>query len=91
MVAAAEAKLKEYQERVSAARLLAKQDLDSELKKAHQKEAELFAHAREEAKRITQEAMVGIQRERQNLQQQLSKDVEVFANQITEKLVGAKK
>lgn len=90
LAAEAEAKLKEYQERLHEARLEARKAMDDLLAEARAKETEMYNHAREEAKRITQEALAQVQRDKQALQAQLQGEVEAFAWQVSEKFLGRK-
>ena len=83
----ADAKFEEYKRRLAEERALAKKDYEAATQEARRQEAQMLAHAREEAKKITQEAVESIHRQREQLKSQLVADVETLANGISERLL----
>ncbi len=88
LVKQAEQKLTEYTRRLSEERLAIRQEFEKALAEAKKEEASLLAHAREDAKKITQEANDSILKQRDQLKEALNKDVEKLAQEISEKLLS---
>ena len=83
----ADRKLQEYQSRIAGERETLRQHAEEILAKARSEEARLIASAREEAKKVTQEAMDAVEKQRSDLRNRLAQDVESFAQQIADTLV----
>lgn len=90
MMADAQAKLEEYKRRLVEERATAKKEYDTLIESAKKEEAAFLSHAREEAKKITQEAADSISRQHAELKQKLELDVESLARSISEKLLSRK-
>ncbi|MFL5812658.1 MAG: ATP synthase F0 subunit B [Bdellovibrionia bacterium] len=90
MMIDAQQKLEEYKQRLSAERAAAKKHYDTILEQAKKEEAEILARAREEAKKVTQEAADSVSAQREKLKAQLQSDVESLAQTISEKLLSRK-
>ena len=90
LMADAKEKLESYRKRMADERSAAKKEYETVLAEAKKHEAEFLAKAREEAKKITQEAVDAISKQRGALKAQLEKDVEAFASTISEKLLSRK-
>jgi F-type H+-transporting ATPase subunit b len=90
MMIDAQQKLEEYKQRLSLERANAKKHYDSILEQAKKDEAEIMARAREEAKKVTQEAADSVAAQREKLKAQLQSDVESLAQTISEKLLSRK-
>jgi F0F1-type ATP synthase membrane subunit b/b' len=84
----AQAKLDEYTRLLMEERLLNKKALDSALAEAKNKEYEFLAEARDEAKKITQEAADSVNQQRENLKKQLQADVDSIAKSISDRLLS---
>ncbi len=87
LMSQANAKLDEYRRLLADERLAAKKAYDLALAEARKQESELLGHAREEAKIITQNAADSVNRQRELLKKQLEADVEVIAQNISDKLL----
>lgn len=90
MVKQAEDKLDEYKRRLGEERAAAKREFDDVINAAKKEEALLLSQAREEAKKITQEAADSVAKQRDQLKKQLEIDVESLAHSISEKLISRK-
>ena len=90
LVIQANAKLDEYKRILAEERLAAKKAYDFALIGARKQEFDLMSEARDEAKKITQDAADGVQQQRDLLKNQLQKDVEFLAQSISEKLLSRK-
>ncbi len=90
MMADAQAKLEDYKRRLAEERASAKKEYDSLIEQAKKEEATYFAHAREEAKKITQETADSISKQHAELKQKLELDIESLARGISEKLLSRK-
>ncbi len=90
MMIDAQQKLEEYKQRLSAERAGAKRHYDTILEQAKKEETEILARAREEAKKVTQEAADSVAAQREKLKAQLQSDVESLAQTISEKLLSRK-
>ena len=91
LMSQAEARLEEYKKRLAAERAAARKDVEDILNLAKKEEAALLAHAREEAKKITQEAADSVAAQGQALRKQLEVDVEGMAQSIYENLLSSRK
>jgi F0F1-type ATP synthase membrane subunit b/b' len=90
MLLQANAKLDEYKRVLMEERIAAKKAYELALLEARKEEHDLLAHAREEAKKITQEATDSVGQQRALLKRQLEMDVESIAQAISEKLLSRK-
>jgi F-type H+-transporting ATPase subunit b len=90
LMAQATSKLEEYKRILAEERLAAKKGYDLALAEARKQEDELLGQARDEAKRITQEALDSVAKQRDHLKKQLEADVEVIAQTISERLLSRK-
>ncbi|MEO7161633.1 MAG: ATP synthase F0 subunit B [Bdellovibrionia bacterium] len=90
MMAQAQGKLEEYKRLLSEERLMNKKALDAALVEAKKKESEFLAEARDEAKKITQEAADSVNQQRENLKKQLQSDVDALAKGISDRLLSRK-
>jgi F-type H+-transporting ATPase subunit b len=90
LMAQAQEKLETYRKRLAEERSLAKKAYDAVLDQARREESDILARIREDAKKTTQEAVESVSRQREALRQQLEKDVEAFANTISDKLLSKK-
>ena len=86
----AQAKLEEYQQRLQNERAAARKEYEQIIANAKQEETRLLTHARDEAKRITQDAIDAIGRQKDELRKQLEVDVESLARNISERLLSRK-
>jgi F-type H+-transporting ATPase subunit b len=86
----ADAKFEEYKTRLSQERLAARKEFEAALSEAKKQEAAILSHAREEAKKITQEAAESVANQRSKLKAELEADVEGMARAISEKLLSRK-
>jgi len=86
----AQSKLDEYKRLLTEERLAAKKSYEMALLEARKQEFELLAEAREEAKKITQDAADSVNRQREQLKKQLETDVETVAQNISERLLSRK-
>lgn len=90
LMAQAQGKLEEYKRLLADERLLNKKALDGALAEAKKSEAELLLEARNEAKKITQEAADSVNQQRENLKKQLQSDVDDLAKSISDRLLSRK-
>lgn len=90
MLLEAQQKLEEYKTKLAQERTKSKSEFDAIIGQAKKDEAAQMARAREEAKKITQEAADSIAAQRDSLKNQLQKDVEAMAQTISEKLLSRK-
>jgi F-type H+-transporting ATPase subunit b len=90
LMAAAQERLETYKKRLAEERSSSKKAYEAILNQAKRDEAEVLAKIREDAKKITQEAVDSVSKQRDALRQQLEKDVEAFANTISNKLLSSK-
>jgi F-type H+-transporting ATPase subunit b len=86
----ADSKFDEYKRRLAEERQAARQEYERALAEAKKEESVLLSQAREDAKKITQEAVESIARQREGLKAQLEIDVESMARSISEKLLSRK-
>jgi F-type H+-transporting ATPase subunit b len=86
----AHSKLEEYKRLLAEERLLNKRALDAALAEAKKKEYEFLAEARNESKKITQEASDSVNQQRENLKKQLQSDVDAIAKSISDRLLSRK-
>lgn len=90
MMSDAQKKLEEYKAKLAEERQVAKKQYDFILDQAKKEESAILAHAREEAKKITQDAAEAVSAQRDKLRSQLNDDVEQLAKAISEKLLSRK-
>jgi F-type H+-transporting ATPase subunit b len=90
LMAQANAKFDEYKARLSEERQAAKKDYDAVIAEGKKQENEIIAHARNEAKKISQEAADSVLAQRQRLKTELEADIEGMARGISEKLLSRK-
>lgn len=87
MLEQADAKMTEYQAKLSDARAKARAEIEESLRKAHVEEQAILAGSRDEAKKITQEALAQVEAERVRLRAAIEADTEVLAKGIVEQLL----
>ncbi len=87
LMADAQAKLEEYKRRVSEERASARKEFDALIDQAKKEEAAFLQHAREEAKKITQQAAESVAQQHAELKKKLDLDVESLAHNISETLL----
>ncbi|MFN7684449.1 MAG: ATP synthase F0 subunit B [Oligoflexia bacterium] len=90
LMAQADEKLSEYQQKLSDARARARKEIEDALRLAHQEEQQILAKARDEAKQLTQSALQEIERERLRLKGALETDAEGLAKSIVDHLLVKK-
>ena len=90
LMAQANAKFDEYKARLTEERQAAKKDYDAVIAEGKKQETEILAHARSEAKKISQEAADSVLAQRQRLKSELEVDIEGMARSISEKLLSRK-
>jgi F-type H+-transporting ATPase subunit b len=88
LMSQANAKLDEYKKVLAAEKIAAKKEYEQALTEARQQESALLFEARDEAKKITQEAVESINHQRNQLKKQLENDVEIIAQNISERLLS---
>lgn len=89
LMAQAEEKFSEYHKRLNDAHLQARKEYDAALNEAKHQEAELLSRAREEVKKITQDAATQVAQQREALKRDLELEVESLAVHVTQKLLGS--
>ncbi|MBC7692988.1 MAG: ATP synthase F0 subunit B [Methylotenera sp.] len=87
LVSQAHSKIEEYKTQLSQARADARKDFDAVLLETKKEEAEILSHARNEAKKITQDAVDSISRQTEQLKKQLEVEVESLAKTISDTLL----
>ena len=87
LIAQAEAKFQEYRERLGEERIKAKKVYEEILNEAKKEEAAILATARNEAKKITQEAVESMAKQTDQVKKALQADVESLAKTISETLL----
>ena len=90
LMAQAQGKLEEYKRLLAEERVLNKKALDAALAEAKKKESEFLAEARNESKKITQEAADSVNQQREILKKQLQSDVDDIAKSISDRLLSRK-
>jgi F-type H+-transporting ATPase subunit b len=90
LLAEADAKYEQYKLKLAEERAAAKKEYEAVVTLARKEENALLIHAREEAKKIHQEANDAIHKQREQLKKQLEADVETLANGISERLLSRK-
>jgi len=90
MVTEAKAKLEEYRSKIAHERTAIRADLDATMTEARKEEAKILNAAREEAKKITQDAVTSVSQQRETLKKQLQADVESLAKTISDTLIPGK-
>jgi F-type H+-transporting ATPase subunit b len=86
----ADSKFEEYTARLAQERLAARKDYESALTEAKKEETAILQRARDEAKKITQEAAESVSAQREKLKAELQVDIEGMARTISEKLLSRK-
>lgn len=86
----ADAQFEQYKKRLADERTIAKKEYEAIVAEARREESHMLAKAREEAKKIQQEANDSIHHQREQLKKQLEADVEGLANGISERLLSRK-
>lgn len=86
----ADAQFEQYKKRLADERTIAKKEYEAIIAEARREESNMLAKAREEAKKIQQEANDSIHHQREQLKKQLEADVEGLANGISERLLSRK-
>lgn len=87
LMAQAQSKFDEYKRRLAEERTSAKQEFERHLADARKEETAILANARNEAKKITQDAADSVQQQREQIRKQLDADVESLAKSVSEKLL----
>lgn len=90
LLSQANAKFDEYKRLLTEERIAAKKEYDLALAEARKQESDLLQQAREEAKKITQDAADSISRQREQLKKHLEADVEAVAQSVSERLLSRK-
>lgn len=90
LVVEAEARLQQYQKRMAEERALARKEYEALVAEAKMHEQALLGAAREQAKKITQEALDDIQRQKEQLRAKLDIEVESLAQGLSERLISKK-
>lgn len=90
LIQQAQGRLEEYQRRLAEERLIARRDYEDVVNQAKKEEAALLAHAREEAKKVTQQAASDAEAQHEKLRKQLELEVETFARSLSERLLSRK-
>jgi F-type H+-transporting ATPase subunit b len=88
LMAEANEKLESYRKRLAEERVAARKEYELVIEEGKKQEALAMARAREEAKKITQEAADSVSKQRDALRAQLETDVEAFAEAISQKLLS---
>lgn len=83
----AQEKMNEYQRRLTDERRQARAEVDQAMQAAKKEEAALLQAARDEAKNVTQAAIVALEAQREKIRKELQSDVEKIAQMVTEKLL----
>ena len=86
----ADARFEEYTRRLHEEKQAARKEYEDVLNRAKKEEADMLAKSREEAKKITQDALESIAKQREGLRRQLEVEVESMAHQISEQLLSRK-
>jgi F-type H+-transporting ATPase subunit b len=87
MLEQADAKMAEYQAKLTDARAQARAEMEGVLRQAHAEEQAILAGARDEAKKITQSALAQVEAERVRVRAALEADTELLARGIVEQLL----
>jgi len=90
LILQANGKFEEYRRLLAEERTVAKKEYELALAEARKQEAEILGHARDKAKKITQEAADSVNSQREQLKKQLETDVESVAQNISERLLSRK-
>ncbi len=80
----------EYSRRMSEERASARKEYEQAISSAQKEETEMLNRARDEAKKITQDAIESVSRQRQALRSQLEADIEGLAKTVSEGLLSRK-
>lgn len=87
LIAQATAKFDEYKEKISLERVAAKQDYEMILTAVKKEEAAIIGAARNEAKKITQDAIESAAKQTDLVKKQLQNDVEALAKTVSDNLL----
>lgn len=87
MMKQANDKFEEYKRKIGEERAAARKDYEQMILAAKKDEFEILNSARNEAKKLTQEAIESVNAQRDQLKKQIDADVETFGKQISEKLM----
>ena len=90
ILARANAKLSEYQQKIVSDRLRAREDYEKLIAEAKKEESAILSHAREEARKITQQTQENLAQQKAKMKAELSAEVEGLAQMISEKLLSRK-
>lgn len=90
MVIEAQAKLNEYKKILHDERMATRAEYEKALNVVKKHETEQMNKARDEARKITQQTLESIEKQREDLKKQLSADVETLAQSISERLLSRK-
>ena len=90
LVLEAQAKLNEYKKILQDERMATRAEYEKALNAVKKHETEQMTQARDEARKITQQTLESIEKQRENLKKQLSADVETLAQSISERLLSRK-
>lgn len=86
----AQEKMDQYEKRMTEERKKIRAEMELLVTQAKQKESEILSHARDEAKKITQDAMGDMDRQKEALKSKLNAEIETLAAQVSEKLMSRK-
>jgi F0F1-type ATP synthase membrane subunit b/b' len=87
LMAQAQAKFDEYKARLGQERAAARAEYEALLNETKREEANLLNHARNEAKKIGQEAAESVARQREQLKKSLEADIDALSQQIAQQLL----
>ena len=87
LIADADRKFEEYRARLAAERAQARQEYEALLTETKKEETAILSNARNEAKKITQEAAESANQQREQMKKQLEADVDGIAKTISETLL----
>jgi F-type H+-transporting ATPase subunit b len=90
LMSEADAQFEQYKKRLADERAIAKKEYEAIIADARREESHMLSRARDEAKKIQQEANDSIHQQREQLKKQLEADVESLANGISERLLSRK-
>ncbi len=90
ILARANAKLNEYQQKITSDRLRTREEFDRLIAEAKKEETLILSHARDEARKITQQTQENLAKQKAQMKSELSAEVEGLAQMISEKLLSRK-
>lgn len=90
LIGQVQAKLDEYKRLIAAEKSEAKKEVEKLILEAKKQEAEILAKARDDAKKLTQEAAEAVSRQHEKLKKELEQEVNALANAVSEKLLSKK-